>query len=210
MSDSPQPPPGESDEARLFEAIRFGDDDAVRDAVEELVRQNGSRLLDSLQRWGLTRAESQDVANTAWERAWTKIKCFEYRADGKFFAWLKSIARNVTRETFRKRYAAPDPSKAPAELDCDAATDTSADDGLVLMLRADFRAKVEAILADAPADYQTVIKAHFFNEADLSEIQERHGWTRTKVDVTKLRALAWLRKRLTDQYGERFVQDWLA
>lgn len=197
-----------ADDLNLVELIQTGNAGAARLAFEVLVGRHGSRLLEYLQRLGLTRTEVDDVVNETWLRAGTAISRFEYRGR-PFFAWLKGIAKNVCREHFRRRYLSSPGEPPLGDQEDERTRDKDRPPATDLVAHREFLAAVRRVLPEAPESFQEVIQARFELDCDTDELQELLGWSKSKIYTTQHRALRWLRERLEREYGPDCADHWL-
>jgi len=97
----------------------------VRAAFEALVDRHALRLMNACARLVNDVGVGEELAQETWAAAWAAR--FQYRAEGKFFGWLLTIARNGGRNHLRRQGAgrdvavqivAPDaPAPSPSQID---------------------------------------------------------------------------------------------
>jgi len=197
------------DDARLAEQFHLSDQ-ARGDAFDELYRRYSDRLLGYLTSRAFARSEREEIAGEAWVRAWERLDRYEYREGLGFFPWLRKIADNVAREFDRKHYLSRGTVDPGAELEDTVADELAADEPIVHLTREEMRHAIQQLLLEIPnGDWQIVIEEHLLDQWEPSDIMELHGWSRSKVDVTKLRALAWLKARLLETVGPSHIEAWL-
>ena len=180
------------------------------EAFEELFRRHGDHLQRYLAWRGFSREEREDIAAEAWTRVWRKLDRYEYREEAGFFPWLRQFADIVALEFIRKSYL----SRGAATLTPDIEDITAAEvmsEPLGHLTREEVQKAIVDILAEGVPneDWRIVIHEHLVEGWKPSEIMELYGWSRSKVDVTKLRALRWLKERLLERVGSASIDAWL-
>lgn len=195
------------DDSTLIRLVQTGSRAEAEAAFEQLVARHGSHLLVHLRCKGLTTYEQEEIASETWLRAFKKIGQFRYKGID-LFPWLRKIADLVTLEYSRTRYLGE-----PLEEDSGTEEALSHQDpgpSVVRQLTQDeVRKAVEDALKEAPQDYRDVINAKFYVGFEPSEIAEYYGWSMSKVYTTSHRAIAWLRQKLRERYGQDIIGDWL-
>jgi len=196
------------DEGTLIRMVQTGSRGEAEAAFEQLVARHGSHLFVHLRAKGLTTHEQEDIASETWLRAYRKIGQFRYKGVD-LFPWLRRIADLVTKEYSRTRYLGE-----PLEDDSGTEEALAAQDPAPLVVRQLTQDELQKAFADAlqeaPADYRDLINAKFFVGFNASEIGEYYGWSMPKVYTTSHRAIAWLRQKLLERYGQDVIRDWLA
>lgn len=196
-----------SDDASLIRQIQTGTPADASTAFEQLVLRHGSHLLLYLSFKGLTPDEQDDISNETWCRAWGKIARFESRGFS-IFPWIRKIANLVTLEHFRSKYLGE-----PIDEDSGTLDEQSQGDPEDIVARQvgqdELHQAVLEVIVEAPQDYRDLIEAMFMVGFAPQEIAQLYGWSMSKVYVTKLRALAWLRQRFVERYGSEAIRDWL-
>ena len=74
----------------LLSRLRRSPDDPY--TWDEFVARYGEMILLWCKRWGLQEADAQDVTQNVLLALSKQMKTFEYKADGRFRSWLKTIA----------------------------------------------------------------------------------------------------------------------
>lgn len=128
-------------------------------------------------------AVAEDLTGQTFEKAWAKRD--RYRDQGKFQAWLMTIARNVATDYFRRE---------KHELPLDAAsdrTDRSAPEREV-EAKAD-RERLQAMLAKLPERQRELVALKYGAELTNREIARQMGLTETNVGTLLHRLIIQLR-----------------
>lgn len=187
------------DDAQLTAQFCEGSTRSRDDAFEELFRRHGDHLQRYLAWRGFSREEREDIAAEAWIRVWPKLDCYEYREEAGFFPWLRQFADNVALEFTRKHYLSRGTASLAPEIEDVTAAELMREP-LGHLTREEVRKAIVDILDEGVPneDWRVVIHEHLVEGWKPSEIMELYRWSRSKVDVTKLRALRWLKVRLLD------------
>ena len=102
---TPAPLPEPSDPA-LVAAYRHGD----QRAASELVRRHGPAVARFLYSSGALAADIEDLVQETLFRAFRGLD--RWRGEASFRSWLFTIAGNLTRDAFRRRFVRRSPSGA--------------------------------------------------------------------------------------------------
>ncbi|HJO33683.1 MAG TPA: sigma-70 family RNA polymerase sigma factor [Anaerolineales bacterium] len=97
------------DEEEVKRNVRRARDDGDLEAFNWLVLKYQETVFNSV--WDVGYKTSEDFAQDAFIRAWTKINTFSYRRFPSFRAWLLTIAGNLCRDEGRKQKRMEDQEK---------------------------------------------------------------------------------------------------
>jgi RNA polymerase sigma-70 factor (ECF subfamily) len=103
-------------------------------AWEQFVRRYGPRVVDWCRRWGLQRADAEDVCQDVLLRVARQMRAFEYQQGKSCRAWFKTLTRRALSEWFE---AARRPGRGTGHSSIQAVLDS-------VEARADLIARVEA------------------------------------------------------------------
>lgn len=145
-------------------------------------------LADSIYKFLAFRLQNQedakDLMSQVFLEAWQGIK--RYNGKRSFKAWIFSIARYTLIDFYRSY-------KTTASLD--AVTDLAGNTDI--KAEAETKSDVDFVLSELdrlPELYQTILKLHFLEELEYSEIAEMTGKTANSVRVIVKRGLDKIRK----------------
>jgi RNA polymerase sigma-70 factor, ECF subfamily len=98
----------------VLNRIRAGD----RQAFAEVVREHQRPLFGFLSRMGLSRAQTEDLAQETFLRAWRNLE--QYRPGlGRFSTWFYTIARNLALNELERATTLPLVTEAALEPVCE-------------------------------------------------------------------------------------------
>jgi RNA polymerase sigma-70 factor (ECF subfamily) len=190
-----QPSPEESDDDALMLAFAAGD----ARAFERLFRRHGAPLLTYLAHLTGERGTAEDLLQEIFLRVVRRAR--EYRADGRFRAWLHTIAHHAL--TDQRRRAALRPATRDAmdfdddgELEPELATPAVGDDPLLRVHARELGARIEAALARLPAAQREVFLLRERAGLELAEIARATDANLATVKSRLRYALAGLRRIL--------------
>lgn len=69
-------------------------------AWEQFVRRYGPQVVEWCRRWGLQRADAEDVCQDVLLRVARQMRAFEYQKGKSFRAWLKTLTRRALSDWF--------------------------------------------------------------------------------------------------------------
>jgi RNA polymerase sigma factor (sigma-70 family) len=69
-------------------------------AWEQFVRRYGPQMFEWCRRWGLQRADAEDVCQDVLLRVARQMRAFEYEKGKSFRAWLKTLTRRALADWF--------------------------------------------------------------------------------------------------------------
>jgi RNA polymerase sigma factor (sigma-70 family) len=69
-------------------------------AWEQFVRRYGPQVVEWCRRWGLQRADAEDVCQDVLMRVARQMRAFEYQKGKSFRAWLKTLTRRALSDWF--------------------------------------------------------------------------------------------------------------
>ena len=148
-----------SDERRLLDAIRSGD----QEAAEELVERTYSAVYASLFRLCSDRELAADLTQETYQKAWMALKKFDGRS--QIFTWLYRIAYTTFLNHVRRpRRMVPLDEPAAANL---ATNDPSAEQ--ILSANEDSE-RLRAAVLQLPDDLRFTVTAHFWGGLPVKEI----------------------------------------
>ena len=193
-------------EGSLIQQVQVGTLTQAQAAFTRLVTRHAAHLLNYLQSKGLTVQEANDIASETWLRAWRKISQFEYRGID-LFPWLRQIANFIIKEQIRSKYRY---DLTIEDIDTKEITSASSESQIIEQINhKSVKEVIEGLLVNAPDDYKKVIEAEFFMDFSPKEIGQLFDWSMSKVYTTKFRALTWLKQKLSEQYADDIIRDWL-
>jgi RNA polymerase sigma-70 factor (ECF subfamily) len=138
-------------ERALIARARDGDESAFA----ELVTEHSARVYGALRRFGLSRQESDEVAQEVFLRAWRGLARFQERS--KFSTWLYRIAFNEAQRRLARRPPATASGQAGDE-DVIAALPAEAGTGpQARILDREFEQELERALEELPADLRAAV-----------------------------------------------------
>lgn len=177
----------------LVLAYRRGEDGAF--AV--LIQRHLSPLYGFLRRLVNDAAVAEDLTQDAFVKAWKNLARFN--PSKPFKPWLFAIARNTAFDYFRKRKAV-----TFSEIENDDVPDLAgviADERPLpdeILAREDVAARLEQALGSLPPHARSVVLLHETEDMTFQDIAETVGEPLNTVKSRYRRALAALRKALTD------------
>jgi len=190
-----QPPAEEPDDDALMLAFAAGD----AHAFERLFRRHGGALLTDLAHLTGERATAEDLLQEIFLRVVRRAR--EYRPDGRFRAWLHTIAHHALTDQRRRAALRPTTRDAmdfhdDAELEPELATPAGGDDPLLRVHARELGARIEAALARLPAAQREVFLLRERAGLELAEIARTTGANLATVKSRLRYALAGLRRIL--------------
>ena len=188
------PPSEEPDDDALMLAFAAGD----ARAFERLFRRHGSALLTYLAHLTGERAAAEDLLQEIFLRVVRRAR--EYRPEGRFRAWLHTIAHHALTDQRRRAALRPATSDAMDTHDDDdepePATPAGSDDPLLRVHARELGARIEAALARLPAAQREVFLLRERAGLELVEIARATGANLATVKSRLRYALAGLRRIL--------------
>ena len=186
------PPDDEPDDDALMLAFAGGDGEAF----ERLFRRHGGGLLTYLAHLTGERATAEDLLQEIFLRVVRRAR--EYRPDGRFRAWLHTIAHHALTDQRRRAALRPLASDAMETNDDgnELAGHADGDDPLLRVHARELGARIEAALARLPETQREVFLLRERAGLELAEIARVTG---ANLATTKSRlryALAGLRRIL--------------
>lgn len=194
-------------ESRLVPLAQSGD----RTALSQLLIEQHRRLIHHLKaRMPPSAAHvcsPEDIAQQTYARVYCDLAQFEYRGEGSFYAWMRTIAERHLINTL-KAHQATKRGGASQHVhplsNSDSAMNllnaiVSADETPSLKLRR--QEAVDALcvaLAELPEDYQEVVRRRFFQGQSLEDTAKGMGKTPAAVRALVDRAKKRLRRTLED------------
>ncbi|HWR00019.1 MAG TPA: sigma-70 family RNA polymerase sigma factor [Candidatus Methylomirabilis sp.] len=178
----------------LIAAYREGGDDAL----DILVRRHLAAVYRFLHRMVGDVQAAEDLTQEAFVKAWRRLSTFD--SSRSFKAWLFAIARNTAVDYFRKRkavvFAALEDDEMP-DISAAIADERPLPDEV--LERGDMAAQLESALGALPPKARSVVLLHETEEMTFQEISDATGEPLNTVKSRYRRALALLRKKLTDR-----------
>jgi RNA polymerase sigma factor (sigma-70 family) len=176
--------PGELDALAI--AAQAGDRDAFRDLVLATQRE----LAISVAAHSVSRELVEEVLQQAYVTAFEKLA--QYRPEGTFRPWLRTIARNHLFAHWRER-------RRLAESDGDALDQLIAADGLEELERDDGRderetARLAACLELLPERARQLLERRYCEEQPLARLAEQFKRSAATLSVTLFRLRQQLRR----------------
>lgn len=195
------------EESQLVQRAQSGDREALGQlllqAYEDLARFLSRRIPPPMQR----HLGVDDVIQQVYAKAFQEVMTFEYRGDGSFQAWLRSIAsfrlQDAIREMQRKKRGGDF-----HRIESPAAATNSANDVLAMIAGSDPTASrlmrhreaeqaMRLAIAELPEDYREVIQHRYFEMRSIQETADRMGRTEAAVRSLTDRAKKELREALS-------------
>lgn len=191
-----QPPVEEPDDDALMRAFAAGD----ARAFEQLFHRHGSSLLTYLAHLTGERAAAEDLLQEVFLRVVRRAR--EYRPEGRFRAWLHTIAHHALTDQRRRAALRPATSDAmdthdDEELAPELATPAHGDDPLLRVHARELGARIEAALARLPAAQREVFLLRERAGLELAEIARATDANLATVKSRLRYALAGLRRILS-------------
>jgi RNA polymerase sigma factor (sigma-70 family) len=165
------------------------------------VQRERPRLLAYLRRRIADAAEAEDIVQDALYELLVAYRMLQPVEEAR--AWLARVARNRLIDSFRRRAVR---ARADVELEADALADLlpAASDGPeAAAMRAALLQRLEAALAELPAEQRAVFVAHELDGVSFAELAERSGVSLNTLLSRKHYATRFLRRRLRDAW-----EDW--
>ncbi|MFL6290752.1 MAG: RNA polymerase sigma factor [Thermoanaerobaculia bacterium] len=181
---------GEASPADLVRRIRSGDPQAE----EELIVRFGEGLTFLLRRWTRGHSDAEDLYQETFRLALEKIRRGEVRDPERLAGFLRSLARNLSIEHYRKAAR-----RGEREEEIDTAADTANSDTgqLGQLLRKEKVSLVRRLLEELGSDRDRQILFRFYiAEEDKESIRSDLGLTAPEFNLVLFRA----RRRYRDLY----------
>jgi RNA polymerase sigma-70 factor (ECF subfamily) len=184
----------DADERALAEAARTSPD-----AFGVLYQRHVRRVYGFAYRRSGSREVAEEVTSATFERAWRAMPSFEWKGRG-FSAWLFAIAARELAAWYRRNSRADQPRVQRAlHLLALSTVPDSQDDALPAGPAQ--AAALRRALASIKPRYQEVVSLRHLVGLDPEEAAEAMGCSKAVLAVTLHRAMAALRKALTETEG---------
>jgi RNA polymerase sigma-70 factor, ECF subfamily len=189
-----------SDECKLLEAVRAGDEGAC----EALVRQHGGRMLAVARRFLRTEDDSADAVQDAFLAAFRSLDGFE--GNSALGTWLHRIVVNVCLMRLRARSRSREVRIDDLLPTFDETGHHShpvrpwEDDALARLTRAETRAHVRACIDRLPDPYREVLLLRDIEELDTEQTAQHLGINPGAVKTRLHRARQALRSLLDPHF----------
>ncbi|MAG92199.1 MAG: hypothetical protein CMJ48_00390 [Planctomycetaceae bacterium] len=186
----------------LLVLARQGDDGAlgeILDACRPFLKEMAKGEID--EKLGI-RIDASDVVQQTCLSAIRKFPTFDGAHRAQLLAWLKQIHRNNIVDTIRRHKSVEKRDLAREERFRDSQPDAAqvADQLGVTpsqkAMRGELDSKLDALLADLPADQQTVVRMRYFEKRAFREIAEQLGRSEDAVAGLLKRGLDGLRRKM--------------
>jgi RNA polymerase sigma factor (sigma-70 family) len=172
-------------------------------AWEEFVERYGPSVLGWCRRWGAQEADAQDVTQVVLAKLAVQMRHFTYDPSRSFRAWLRTVARNVWRDSLDSRR--PDATSGQSHL-LDLLDDQKARDDLVYRLEKQFDLE---LLEEAMRRVRGRVQPHTWSAYELTAVEglsgaeaaTRLGLKVATVFAAKANVLKMLRKETRDLDG---------
>lgn len=159
-----------------------------RRAEEELVERYGEGLAFLLRRWARTRDAAFDLYQETFRLALEKIRKGEVRDPGRLPAFLRSLAKNLSIDYYRRETRRGE-REAPMESTGDLPLPEDEAGQLGRLLREEKIGLVRRLLAELPLERDRQILTRFYlHEEDKERIREDLGLSRAEFNVVLFRA----------------------
>ncbi|HET8934170.1 MAG TPA: sigma-70 family RNA polymerase sigma factor [Polyangiales bacterium] len=135
-----------------------------RDAFAALVERHGARIANLCTRFVQDPTWGVELAQDTWLEVWAESS--RYRADGRFAAWLVTLARNICRNQLRMQHAR-------RRREQQAAPPPSAADNVDQLLARERERQVHGALDRLPESQRAALVLRFAD--DLRYEQVEHG-----------------------------------
>lgn len=167
----------------ILNRIQAGDSQAFAKVVQVYQRP----LFGFLGRMGLSRSQTEDLAQETFLRAWRNLG--QYRSNvGRFSTWLYTIARNLALNEMERAKTRPTLIDPPPEPMCERARPDESLDAARL------RQQLHHALGQLPPLDRAVLALAYLSDLDIAEIAHIEGCSEGAVKTRLSRA----RKRLAD------------
>lgn len=189
-------------EAGLVARLKAGDPDAF----ETLVRRYGGRLLATARRMVAAEDDAHDVVQEAFLAAFRAIGTFE--ATARLSTWLHRIVVNAALMKLRSRRRRPEESiddllpRFAEDGHFAEPTDGWDAESVVLLERAETRARVRRAIERLPQTYRTVLVLRDIEDLDTEETAARLGIRANAVKTRLHRARLALRALLAEELAD--------
>ena len=130
--------------------------------------------------------EAEDIASQVFEIAYTRVDHFDYRG-APIGAWLFGIARNLVRDTVKKRVR-----RGPEEELVEAIAPTEPDASVTIDLRGDLTSAMAALTEDQ----RTVLSLRFLLDKSVEETARLMDRSEDAVKNLQRRALAAMQRAM--------------
>lgn len=170
-----------------------------REALEILIRRHLKPVYSFVCRYVGDAAETDDVTQDAFVRAWRALKKFDRTK--KFKTWLFAIAKNAALDALKKKRAVPF-SEFENEGGENMLAKTLADPALLpteILERADIAKALSTALEALSPDYRMVLFLRYNDHFNFREIAESLGEPLHTIKSRHRRALVQLKKLLTQE-----------
>lgn len=127
--------------------------------------------------------DAEDVTSRVFTAALEGLVNRQYQANGKFAAWLFTIARRRLADHYRQRPVTPLDAAVLADADPFAQVQFSEN-----------KTRLHELLARLDADKQELLRLRYAGELSYPEIAALEGKSEAAVKMAVYRALAWLRQ----------------
>lgn len=189
-----------SEEAALVERLRRGDEAAY----EQLLREQGGRLLSVARRIVRNEEDARDVVQQAFLAAFRALPSFN--GQSLLSTWLHRIVVNSALMKVRSRSRCPEQpidGLLPEFLEDGHHAQPLTDWGSVdrLLMQRDTLAQVRGAIDRLPASYRTVLLLRDIEELDTGEVARALGMTKNAVKIKVHRARQALAKLLEPTLG---------
>jgi RNA polymerase sigma-70 factor (ECF subfamily) len=134
--------------------------------------------------------DAEDLTAQVFTEALEGLLAGRYQENGRFVAWLYSIARHKLADFYRQRVSLPFDDQI-----------TSAPDFLAGIENSDRRARIAGLLASLDADRQELLRLRFIAGLSFAEIAALDGRSEAAIKMSVYRALAWLREHWEAENG---------
>ncbi len=161
-----------------------------RDAFRDLVLATQRELAISVAAHSASRELVEEVLQETYVTAFEKLA--QYRPQGTFRPWLRTIARNHLFAHWRER-------RRLAEFDADALETLIADDGINELERNDERqeretARLAACMEDLPERARQMLERRYCDEQPLAQLAQQFKRSAATLSVTLFRLREQLRR----------------
>jgi RNA polymerase sigma-70 factor (ECF subfamily) len=182
------------DEAALLARIAGGERAALRSLYDRLSGVTFAVALRIL----TSRPEAEEVVQDCFLDVWTRARLYD-PARGSARTWVVSIARNRAIDRLRSRGGA---AKATDAARAEAALAVEGTTPLETAERRQARERIQAALAELPAEQRQVLELGYFEGLTQSEIAERVGEPLGTIKSRVRAALEKLARTLADGAGQ--------
>ncbi len=157
-------------------------------AFDAIVLAHQSVIAAILHRFSKNQADLEDLVQDTFVKAWRALP--DWKPNKPFIHWLKTIAVRTGLENARKRKRSPLATAVDLNEASHLISDSENED------TRDALDEAQTLLAQLPAEDQTILTLIHLNGMTMDEIGAQFGWSRANAKIKAFRARQRLRKLL--------------